>query len=160
MLRMPHAVPLANSAMPPNHHRAPPSRPRASRHQGSRSAELEQPRPREVGGSDDDDTHNHPTSAAAVAPRDLAIPEGGAARPDRKCGKGFDSTGSMLTNAVREVETMAEVRDTNQLIYAIVEEIGWLSRQADLRRIQELWTQHAINGMFPSRATLRRPGRA
>jgi hypothetical protein len=66
----------------------------------------------------------------------------------------------MLTNAVREVETMAEVRDTNQLIYAIVEEIGWLSRRVDLRRIHELWTQHAINGMFPSRATLRRPGRA
>lgn len=62
--------------------------------------------------------------------------------------KGFDSTGSKLTDAVREVESMASVREPRQFVYAIVDGIGWLSRQADLRRIYTLWTLRSIAGMF------------
>ncbi len=82
------------------------------------------------------------------APCDLAVPEGGAAALIVCAVKGFNSTGSKLTDAVREVEAMAEVRDANQFVYAIVDGIGWLSRQSDLRRIHTLWTQRAINGVF------------
>lgn len=82
------------------------------------------------------------------APCDLAVPESGAAALIVCAVKGFNSTGSKLTDAVREVEAMAEVRDANQFVYAIVDGIGWLSRQSDLRRIHALWTQRAINGLF------------
>jgi hypothetical protein len=82
------------------------------------------------------------------APCDLAIPEGGGGALIVCAVKGFDSTGSKLTDAVREVEAMADVRDATQFVYAVVDGIGWLSRQADLRRIHKLWTQRVINGVF------------
>jgi len=67
------------------------------------------------------------------APCDLAIPEGGA-RAQIVCAiKGFDSTGSKLTDAVREIAEMHEVRTPGQYVFAVVDGIGWLRRQADLR---------------------------
>ena len=82
------------------------------------------------------------------APCDLAIPEAGAGALIVCAIKGFDSTGSKLTDAVREVESMAAVRDARQFVYAVVDGIGWLSRQADLRRIHTLWAERDINGVF------------
>jgi hypothetical protein len=83
-----------------------------------------------------------------AAPCDLAIPEAGAGALIVCAVKGFDSTGSKLTDAVREVESMAAVRDPRQFVYAVVDGIGWLSRQADLRRIHTLWAEREINGVF------------
>ncbi|MDP9341985.1 MAG: hypothetical protein M3Q23_07765 [Actinomycetota bacterium] len=83
-----------------------------------------------------------------TAPCDLAIPEGGQ-RAQIVCGiKGFDSTGSKLTDAAREIEAMAEVRLPNQYVFAVVDGIGWLSRQADLRRIHSLWDKRSIDGLY------------
>lgn len=81
------------------------------------------------------------------APCDLAI-------PDRKnamiviAAKGFDSTGSKLTDAVREIVEMSHVRLPRQYTMAVVDGIGWLSRQADLRRIHALWDSNAIDGLY------------
>lgn len=62
--------------------------------------------------------------------------------------KGFDSTGSKLTDAVREIEEMAEVRLPKQSVMAVIDGIGWKSRQADLKRIYALWESNQIDGMY------------
>ena len=81
------------------------------------------------------------------APADLII--GDPAAPDIVvAAKGFDSTGSKLTDAVREIEEMAEVRLPRQLVLAVIDGIGWKSRQADLRRIHQLWANRQIDGMY------------
>jgi hypothetical protein len=82
-----------------------------------------------------------------TAPCDLAIPNAADAAIV-VADKGFDSTGSKLTDAVREVEEMADVRLPRQFTYAVIDGIGWLGRIADLRRIYDLWTQQQINGMY------------
>lgn len=86
--------------------------------------------------------------AGRTAPCDVAIPSAGDKALIVAAVKGFDSTGSKLTDAVREIEQMAEVRDPRQFVYAVVDGIGWLSRQADLRRIHQLWVEKSINGLF------------
>jgi hypothetical protein len=86
--------------------------------------------------------------AARVAPCDLAIPAAGEGALIVCAVKGFDSTGSKLTDAVREIEAMAEVRRPRQFVYAVVDGIGWLSRQADLRRIHTLAVEGSIDGLF------------
>lgn len=83
-----------------------------------------------------------------TAPCDLAIPAGGSAACIVVAAKGFDSTGSKLTDAVREIQEMANVRLPSQYVFAVVDGIGWKSRQADLRRIFELWERRAIDGCF------------
>lgn len=81
------------------------------------------------------------------APADLIV--GDPASPDIVvAAKGFDSTGSKLTDAVREIEEMAEVRLPRQLVLAVIDGIGWKSRQADLRRIHQLWADRQIDGMY------------
>jgi hypothetical protein len=62
--------------------------------------------------------------------------------------KGFDSTGSKLTDAVREIEEMADVRLPRQFVLAVIDGIGWKSRIADLRRIHDLWANKQIDGMY------------
>lgn len=87
------------------------------------------------------------------APCDLAIPS--ATDADIVvAAKGFDSTGSQLTDAVREIEEMAEVRLPRQVVIAVIDGIGWKSRQSDLRRIHSLWQSRQIDGMY-TLATLR-----
>ena len=82
-----------------------------------------------------------------TAPCDLAIPSG--AEAVIVCAaKLFDSTGSKLTDAVREIEEMAEVRLPRQFVYAVVDGIGWLSRRADLRRIHALRLSQRIDGLY------------
>jgi len=82
-----------------------------------------------------------------TAPCDLVIPNSSNAAI-AVAAKGFDSTGSKLTDAVREVEEMAEVRTPRQFILAVIDGIGWKSRKSDLRRIYELWSKQAIDGMY------------
>ncbi|HET7327715.1 MAG TPA: hypothetical protein VFJ14_10585 [Nocardioidaceae bacterium] len=82
-----------------------------------------------------------------TAPCDVAVPTGATAEI-AVAAKGFDSTGSKLTDAVREIERMATVRLPTQFIMAVVDGIGWKSRVADLRRIHELWVQREIDGMY------------
>lgn len=62
--------------------------------------------------------------------------------------KGFDSTGSKLTDAVREIEEMADVRLPRQYIMAVIDGIGWKSRKTDLQRIHHLWETGQIDGMY------------
>ena len=62
--------------------------------------------------------------------------------------KGFNSTGSKLTDAVREIVAMAEVRLPQQYVFAVIDGIGWKSRQADLRRIHDLWERRSIDGVY------------
>lgn len=81
------------------------------------------------------------------APCDLAIPSANSAQIV-VAAKGFDSTGSKLTDAVREIEEMAEVRQPRQFVMAVIDGIGWKSRAADLRRIYDLWATDQIDGMY------------
>lgn len=83
-----------------------------------------------------------------TAPCDLAIPSGGQNALIVVAAKGFDSTGSKLTDAVREVEEMSQVRLPRQYVYAVVDGIGWLNRQADLQRIYSLWKSRAIDDLY------------
>jgi hypothetical protein len=84
----------------------------------------------------------------ATAPCDLAIPAGGAAAKIVVAAKGFDSTGSKLTDAVREIEEMASVRLPTQFVMAAVDGIGWKSRVADLRRLYALRNSDRIDGLY------------
>lgn len=83
-----------------------------------------------------------------AAPCDLAIPEGGEAAQVVVAMKGFNSTGSKLSDAVREVEAMAAARAPSQYVFAIVDGIGWRNRRADLRRIHALWDRREIDGLY------------
>jgi hypothetical protein len=82
------------------------------------------------------------------APCDFAIPDNGTAALIVGAVKGFDSTGSKLSDAVREIERMASVRLPRQFVFAFVDGIGWLGRQADLRRIYGLYSNQAIDGLY------------
>lgn len=81
-------------------------------------------------------------------PCDLAIPGGGKAAKIVCAIKGFDSTGSKLTDAAEEIARMAEIRLPTQFVYAVVDGIGWLRRQADLRRINALRDANKIDGLY------------
>lgn len=82
-----------------------------------------------------------------TAPCDLAIPAADIPAI-AVAAKGFDSTGSKLTDAVREIQEMAEVRLPEQFIMVVVDGIGWKSRASDLRKIYSLWERRAIDGMY------------
>jgi hypothetical protein len=81
------------------------------------------------------------------APCDLVIPNGPNASI-AVAAKGFDSTGSKLTDAVREIEEMADVRLPRQYIIAVIDGIGWKSRKSDLKKIYDLWASEQIDGMY------------
>ncbi|MFC4767859.1 hypothetical protein [Effusibacillus consociatus] len=83
-----------------------------------------------------------------TAPCDLAIPAGGPDAMIAVAIKGFNSTGSKLTDAVGEIERMATVRRPSQYVFVVVDGIGWLSRQADLKRIYNLWQSNQIDGLY------------
>ncbi|WP_027494185.1 hypothetical protein [Rhodococcus sp. JG-3] len=82
-----------------------------------------------------------------TAPCDLVVPDTENAAIV-VAAKGFDSTGSKLTDAVREIEEMADVRLPRQFVIAVIDGIGWKSRKADLRRIHALWESQQIDGMY------------
>jgi hypothetical protein len=82
-----------------------------------------------------------------TAPCDLVVPDSGNAQIV-VAAKGFDSTGSKLTDAVREIQEMAEIRLPRQFVIAVIDGIGWKSRRADLKRIHELWATEQIDGMY------------
>lgn len=82
-----------------------------------------------------------------TAPCDLVVPSTENAAIV-VAAKGFDSTGSVLTAAVREIEEMADVRLPRQFVIAVIDGIGWKSRKADLRRIHALWESEQIDGMY------------
>jgi hypothetical protein len=82
------------------------------------------------------------------APCDIAIPSGGDEAKIVCAAKGFDSTGSKLTDAVREIESMAEVRLPSQFVFAVVDGIGWKNRRRDLERIFELLRSRSIDGLY------------
>jgi hypothetical protein len=92
-------------------------------------------------------------TGGGTAPADFAIPQGGTDALVAVAVKGFDSTGSKLTDASREIEEMAKVRKPTQFIFAIVDGHGWLRRKPDLRRIHALWENNEIDGLY-SRASL------
>ena len=81
-------------------------------------------------------------------PCDIAIPGGGKAARIVCAVKGFNSTGSKLSDAVKEIRELADYRKPTQFIYAIVDGIGWLSRKSDLRSIFSLWEDGSIDGMY------------
>ncbi|MDP8910245.1 MAG: hypothetical protein M3N47_14285 [Chloroflexota bacterium] len=92
-------------------------------------------------------------TAGQIAPADFAIPAAGPGALIAVAVKGFDSTGSKLTDARREIEEMAKVRRPTQFIFAVVDGIGWLRRKQDLHRIHALWTENRIDGVY-TRTTL------
>ncbi|PPJ19604.1 DpnII family type II restriction endonuclease [Nocardia nova] len=81
------------------------------------------------------------------APADLVIPNMAEA-VIAIAAKGFDSTGSKLTDAPREIQEMAEVRLPKQFIGAVVDGMGWLSRKADLQRLYHMWDSDEIDGLY------------
>jgi hypothetical protein len=83
-----------------------------------------------------------------TAPCDLAMPAGGDAAQIVIAMKGYNSTGSKLSDAVREVEAMAAVRAPSQYVYAVVDGIGWRNRKADLHRLHTLWDRRQIDGLY------------
>lgn len=82
-----------------------------------------------------------------TAPADFAVPSGAEALI-AVAVKGFDSTGSKLTDATREIEQMVEVKTSRQFVFAVVDGQGWFRRQNDLRRIHALWQQQEIDGLY------------
>lgn len=82
-----------------------------------------------------------------TAPCDLVIPSGQKALI-AVAAKGYDSTGSKLGDAVREIEEMADVRLPTQFIMAVIDGIGWNNRLADLKKIHALWERQQIDGMY------------
>jgi hypothetical protein len=84
----------------------------------------------------------------ATAPCDLALPAGDSEAQIVVAAKSFGSTGSKLTDAVREIEEMALVRKPTQFVFAVIDGIGWKGRINDLRRIYNLWFSGQINGMY------------
>jgi hypothetical protein len=87
-------------------------------------------------------------AGGATGPADFAIPQGGRETVITVAVKGFDSTGSKLTDARREIEEMAKVRRPNQFIFAIVDGHGWHRRMNDLREIHRLWESNQIDGLY------------
>jgi len=86
---------------------------------------------------------------ARTAPCDLAVLSGEqVAIAIAVAAKGFDSTGSKLTDSVREVEAMADVCLPTQFIMVVIDGIGWKSRMKDLRAIYQLWESRQIDGMY------------
>lgn len=85
--------------------------------------------------------------AGRTAPADFAIPDGAGALI-AVAVKGFDSTGSKLTDASREIEQMVDVRAPRQFIFAVVDGLGWMRRQGDLRRIHQFWEKQLIDGLY------------
>ncbi len=83
----------------------------------------------------------------ATAPADFAIPDGAGA-VIAVAVKGFDSTGSKLSDGTREIEQMVEVKTARQYIFAVVDGQGWVRGQGDLRRIHALWTDKLIDGLY------------
>lgn len=83
-----------------------------------------------------------------TAPCDLVIHNSHGDAAVVVAAKGFDSTGSKLTDSVREIEEMAEVRLPRQMVMAVIDGIGWNSRKSDLRRIHSLWHRNMIDGMY------------
>lgn len=86
-------------------------------------------------------------SARRTAPADFAIPDG----PNALIAvgvKGFDSTGSKLSDAAREIEEMVAVKTARQFVFAVVDGQGWLRRQNDLRRIHKLRADRLIDGLY------------
>lgn len=88
-------------------------------------------------------------------PCDLAIPAGGEKARIVCAVKGFDSTGSKLTDAVKEIQQLADYRKPTQFVFAVVDGIGWLSRKSDLRALHTLWEHGRIDGLY-TMATLSR----
>ncbi|WIM87894.1 hypothetical protein PT015_24265 [Candidatus Mycobacterium wuenschmannii] len=86
-------------------------------------------------------------SNGQTGPADLVIPQTENALIV-VAAKGFDSTGSKLTDAFGEIERMALIRQPRQFIMAVVDGIGWKSRRADLRRIHALWVNNQIDGLY------------
>lgn len=86
--------------------------------------------------------------AGRAAPCDLAIPSGGENARIVVGIKGFNSTGSKLTDARREIEEMALVRKPRQTVLAVVDGSGWLGRKSDLRAIHSLWAADEIDGVY------------
>ena len=82
------------------------------------------------------------------APCDLLILDHEGVQHIAVAAKGFDSTGSKLTDAVREIEEMASVRLPTQFMMAVIDGIGWKSRQSDLQRIHRLWETRQIDVMY------------
>lgn len=85
-----------------------------------------------------------------TAPCDLAIPGGSNDAQIVVAIKGFDSSGSKLTDATREIQSMATIRRPTQYVFVVLDGIGWLSRQSDLRRIHKLWSEGSIDGVYTS----------
>lgn len=85
---------------------------------------------------------------AASAPADFAIPTGEEGALIAVAVKGFDSTGSKLTDAAREIEEMATIRKPGQFVFAVIDGHAWARRQNDLRRIHALWGTDRIEGLF------------
>lgn len=83
-----------------------------------------------------------------TAPADLAVPTAGRSCVIAVAAKGFDSTGSKLTDAVREIEEMADARTGRQVVLAVVDGIGWKGRRSDLTRIWKLWESGEIDGLY------------
>jgi len=84
----------------------------------------------------------------ADASCDMSIPSGGVEARIVVAMKGFNSTGSKLSDAVKEIQDMARVRLPRQYVFAVVDGIGWLSRKADLRRIYDSWISQSIDGLY------------
>jgi hypothetical protein len=83
-----------------------------------------------------------------TAPADLAVPASGRDCVIAVAAKGFDSTGSKLSDAVREIVEMADARTGGQVVLAVVDGIGWKGRLADLKRIWTLWDTGEIDGLY------------
>lgn len=83
-----------------------------------------------------------------VVPCDFAILKDGNEPVIVGAAKGFDSTGSKLTDAVREIQSLAQNRWPKQFVFVIIDGIGWLNRKSDLKRVWDLKQTGQIDGLY------------
>lgn len=83
-----------------------------------------------------------------TAPYDLAILDQNGDPVIVVGAKAFDSTGSKLSDALREVEEMAQTRLPRQYVFAAIDGIGWKGRESDLKKIHQLWVDQRIDGIY------------
>lgn len=83
-----------------------------------------------------------------TAPYDLAILDQNGDPVIVVGAKAFDSTGSKLSDALREIEEMAQTRLPRQYVFAAIDGIGWKGRESDLKKIHQLWVDQRIDGIY------------
>jgi hypothetical protein len=65
--------------------------------------------------------------------------------------KGFEATGSKLTDVLGDVEKIEKVRDHHMHFFVVTDGRGWFNRQSDLKRLVEFHDKGVIDMIYTSK---------